>query len=362
MGRSRRDIGGYRGRRTFADVLRGVALTLGTLVVLLVAVLFYGQRYLLYTDDGLKLNLPFFQRQEPAPPPADLGNVSIKVEDPVDSSQQAEPDPEPENPSMAALQLPLSAILDGTAVQKLEQAGANALIVEMKGPSGQLGWASEESMAALARVNSKQEGINDLLRQWNQGEVYTIARVCCFRDDSVPYYRNPVAIRSPNGNWRDELVLRWMNPTHPDTRSYLAGLCRELAGLGFDEILLDCYTFPLQGKQENIVKGENYNAETFPQLIDDFLGQAAQAVEPYGTRLSVQARRETFTGEERAGGLTNQMLESYIDRFWVAEDDLIPTVAQLIESAGITNGAERLVTVTEQLREDLRTDQAVLGS
>lgn len=62
--------------------------------------------------------------------------------------------------------------------------------------------------------------------------MYTIARVCAFRDNTVPYQNNSVALKASYGNWRDELGLRWLNPDSEKARSYLIGLCRELAPVG----------------------------------------------------------------------------------------------------------------------------------
>ena len=73
MGSSNRDVGGYRGRRTVTDVLKTIAIVLVVLVVLAVAGVVYLQRYMVYTDEGVKLELPpFLQmlrgRRSPPPP------------------------------------------------------------------------------------------------------------------------------------------------------------------------------------------------------------------------------------------------------------------------------------------------------
>ena len=60
MGRVNKDVGGYRGRRTVTDVLKLIAIILGVLVVLAVAGMLYLQKYMVYTDEGVKLELPPF--------------------------------------------------------------------------------------------------------------------------------------------------------------------------------------------------------------------------------------------------------------------------------------------------------------
>jgi len=360
MKRVRSEVGGYRGRRTLNEILKWIAILLAVAVCLLLAGLFFGQEYIVFSDSGLRLELPFMDREEP-----DLsdqsGNVSVIVE--PDSSQQEnqgdqedEPQPpvepdvqEPAEPVFAALELPLSAVVDGTALQKLEEAGANALILEMKGQEGALNWVSAQPMATSSGLNPGDPAINDTLRKWNQGEVYTVARVCCFRDNSLPYHRNSVALRATYGNWRDDLGLRWLNPNNAEAQAYLAALCGELAELGFDEIWLDCWGFPVRGELGSITGGEGYGVGAFEPAMASFLAQVRQAIQPYGAALALTMEREDLTIQGAASGRTATNLEFNADRIWAAEDGLTPTLPELMTQSGITRAEERLVRLVEEL-------------
>ena len=55
---------GYRGRLGVREILKIAAVVLAVLGVLTAAVLMYAQRYIVYTDDGIRLELPFFQREQ----------------------------------------------------------------------------------------------------------------------------------------------------------------------------------------------------------------------------------------------------------------------------------------------------------
>ena len=96
---------------------------------------------------------------------------------------------------MAAVELPVQSVLDGTAAAELEQAGANALVLRMKDQEGALAWASGQELAMSLELGAPAE-VSEALRQWNAGSVYTVARVCCFRDNTVPYHRNSMALRA----------------------------------------------------------------------------------------------------------------------------------------------------------------------
>lgn len=355
MRRSRGDYGGYRGRKTVTEILRIIAIGLGALVVLMLVVLLLGQKYIVFTDSGIRI--PFLQGTRQVTD--DPGSVSVVIQ-PASSHEEETPPVQPveaEGATMAAIELPVQALLDGTAQSQLEEAGANGLILEMKNPQGQLGWVSQVDAAVAAEVNAQSEEINEILQQWNEaGEYTTIARVCCFRDNTIPYQRNNMALRASYGNWRDTLNLRWMNPANPDVQAYLVDLCEELAQLGFDEIVLDCCGFPSGGKLAAITSVDTEDAALLTQTMEDFLTQVEQALEPYDTVLSIQSQRETLTGENEHSGLTGALLESHSHRVWLEVDDEEPKLSALLTEAELTNPETRLVEIRPSL--DLEADTA----
>lgn len=72
--------GCYRGRKTTTEILKIIAIVLGIMVAVLLSVLFFTQNYLVYTDDGIRVELPFFSQEEQENPP-DVGEVSILESD-----------------------------------------------------------------------------------------------------------------------------------------------------------------------------------------------------------------------------------------------------------------------------------------
>lgn len=357
MGRRNGGYGGYRGRRTFHDMLKWVAAVLAALVVILVGVLVFGQRYLVFRDQGVRLELPFFHQKDDQKP--DPGDVSLEVRpqgDQSDGDQSAQEPGADETKSLRAAELPLSAVQDGTAQDQLEQAGADALILEMKDSQGDLAWQSGESLAAL--VTTGGEAVNAALEEWNRGDVYTIARVCAFRDNTLPYQDNRVALKAGYGNWRDEEKLRWLDPDSESARAYIVGLCRELAQMGFDEIMLDQCWFPTQGKLDQIVKNGSYADGRFAESVEDLFAQLSQAVEPYGTRLSVRLPKG-YQGADAPGGLSAKCLETYVRRIWVdpAEEEGEEMLAQRI---GLENDRKKLAALTGQFAPEGPEAQGII--
>lgn len=69
----------YKGRMSAADKLRLAAAAALVLLLLAVGVLVFGQRYVVYTDDGPKLELPFFSREK-QPESGDPGRIEVVLE------------------------------------------------------------------------------------------------------------------------------------------------------------------------------------------------------------------------------------------------------------------------------------------
>ncbi|MEG2097386.1 MAG: hypothetical protein RRY65_04390, partial [Pseudoflavonifractor sp.] len=60
--------GSYRGKSRFRSFLNILALVLLVILLLLVGAFFFLQRYAVFSADGMRLEIPFFQRQaEPSP-------------------------------------------------------------------------------------------------------------------------------------------------------------------------------------------------------------------------------------------------------------------------------------------------------
>lgn len=83
MGWSGGNYGGYRGRRTLTDILKIIAIVLGVVVVLVLAGLFLAQDYIVYTDEGLRLELPFLQEEKQASGKSllDPDSITLKEQD-----------------------------------------------------------------------------------------------------------------------------------------------------------------------------------------------------------------------------------------------------------------------------------------
>ena len=361
--KSQFDYHSYRGRTTVTDWLKRIALVLAVLVVILVAVLFFGQGSISYTDEGLRIHWPFSQQSEPQTP--DPGNVTVIEGDPAalpDSSQEGETTP-PEEPQVDAssiLSVSLSSLLDGSAAQLAQEAGADGVAVTMKDDQGALGWQSQQALASALQDGVDSATVNAALTAWNEGDVYTVARLSCFRDEALGSNMDYTLRTSSDYRWRDSGDLHWATPSSENVRGYLIGLMTELAQMGFDEIVLDHFGYPAQadGSLSNLGRSDsNYPEGALDAVITDFLAQAAQALEPYGTKLSLHASQDVLTGIDPSTGLTAAALNASVDRIWVSGTRI--DVLTALEGSGVEQAEARLVSLVEQLDAGSSTPQAV---
>jgi hypothetical protein len=131
--------------RTF---LKAVILLLTAMLLLAVLALVFLQEYIVYSADGIRLELPFGKVSQPPVPTG--GDPSPAVSEPVVVAT-----PEVVKPEwLHAVALPREALYDGTAAQRLEAAGGNAAIFDMKASSGSLGYVSALPLAISAKVSS----------------------------------------------------------------------------------------------------------------------------------------------------------------------------------------------------------------
>ena len=334
----------YRGRSRFATVVKVLIVVLVLALLAALAALFFLERYIVYSSDGVRLELPFFQKEEP---PEEPGRVVVETAPPT-----ASPTPEVEEERFRAVLLDRSALTDGTAAEQTAAAGANAAIFDMKADDGALAYASQLPLALEMGV-SDGAADSDAISALNDGELYTVARVACFRDNTAPRWRNSMALRTAQGNWRDATDTRWLSIQSPAAREYVIGVCRELAELGFDELLLDCCGFPTQGDMGRLQPGENYDPDDLTGPVEAFFTELETALAGFpDLRVSVVTNSSVLSGQADGTGQTLELLEKYDVRLLAPEGDgslPLDSAVPILDRPGASDASWAVLTVqTEQ--------------
>ena len=139
-----------------------------------------------------------------------------------------------------------------------------------------------------------------------------MARLACFCDNAyADAMGDRAALCTAEGvPYRDGSGRRWLDPSKPGTLRYITDLAKECAQLGFDEILLDWFLYPISGDQSALELPADKTV-----VLKDF-AQALEKQLPEGTVLSV-VLRETPSADN---GVTAELLASCFDRVYVMPD------------------------------------------
>lgn len=332
----------YRGRSKLRTALIVLAVLLFLLLLASVAFFFLAQPYVVYSDDGsVRFDFPWTVRSEATPTPEPTSDEDIVI------VVTPEPTPEPTaTPVTTLLSLPLSALDDGTAAALASEAEATGVIFSMKAPDGTLGYTSQNPMALHAKVSSEVDGRNGAIEAITAGDLYTVAQVTCFLDDTIPYfYGKACGLRTGNGNWRGAEGSRWLSPAAQTAREYLADLCAELAGLGFDEIWLDVCAFPTQGRLTSITQNEAYDPDALTPALEEFYSLVREALSDYpNVRLALTAEKGALLSDPAdMSGQTLELLSAYADLVYLPQAGEGEDYSAALETLGFPE--DRLIYV-----------------
>lgn len=331
----------YRGRSKLRTALTVLIVILLVVLLLAVAAFFLLQKYMVYTDDGqARLDLPFLQGEAVnARDPAPAASQDIVV---VTAQPSATPEPTPPPSAVAAVR-PVSLfranLTQGSAVQAVSAAGGDAALLNMKANDGTLGYASAVPLALSSGASAKEAGLNEQLRAVTGSDLYTIARVSCFKDNKAPRNEPTLGVKTANNyNWRDGEDTRWLDPSLPAARQYVADLCVELADLGFDEILLDNAGWPLTGDVSGI-RSPGYAPETLSGTVETFYQEVRKALEGKNVLLSVAVDAGSLLGTDPLSGQSAALAGQYADRVYVLGAEQEGNCDAALAQAGLSGGA-----------------------
>ena len=242
----------YRAQR----FLRRLCVTLLILLiigaVLLMCWFLWLQRYVVYTEDGAKLDFGIslqFPEGEVATPPEPKPTVSIVYNDDANATTPTHS----EFTRFSGYYVTLGDIqADAESVRTQLEAlpKGTAVLLDVKNIKGEFYYSSALGTRISETVVAEMDSIISLL---NKKGHYLIARLPAFRErqyfmaDTENWSRNPHGLAKKNGNgslWEDDQQCYWLDPTSEGALSYLIQIVTELKMLGFDEVVFTEFRYP----------------------------------------------------------------------------------------------------------------------
>ena len=288
----------YRGRGNVKKIIGVIALIL---VILAAVGYLLAQNYIVYDDEGqAQLELPV-KKKPPKPQQPELpeGDVNIEYVEPPAKWLPVE--------ELHAVELVQGGLkLDPASVSP---ANGEALVIDTKLINGTITYTTEVEVPPQILVEKYDTMAN--LKTLLAGENYTVAKMSALCDSYfVRAYHEAAFLQDNGGFWYDGDGWTWLDPTDPNVLGYLTALCKEYAELGFDEILLDNFSYPTTGRLDRFV----VDAETDRVAVLQSFAQSLRSVLPEDMVLSVVIRSDV-TAEF---GLSPEMIAACFDRVYIA--------------------------------------------
>ena len=358
MSRSPYRYSEYRGRNgsRFRTVLLFIIALLAVLLAAGVAFLIFLGPYIEYGENGIIIHWPWTLDVTDASHPPISSDPLVVDTSPVDIDEEPSLEVEPVEPAdptpapgpqytpIGVVEVTEAQLRSGMGPDLALAAGGGAIMVEMKDAYGWLAWQSQAPLAANLGTNADDNRTAQAVRALaDSGNFYLVARVTCFRDPILA--RNHVGpIMTRGGNvWFDKLGLSWTSPANQQAADYLAALCRELADMGFDEVLLDCAGYPNAGEVKVLATDDN-RPEDLTAPVSAFLERVSGELAERGVCLGVLTDESLLPGETVLSGLTAEVLAKNAGRVWLDKSVSVQQYTDLLTAAGFDNPGARIVS------------------
>jgi len=166
----------------------------------------------------------------------------------------------------------------------------NSMVIDMKEDDGRITYRSSLPLVKQVKADDVTfiSDIDKVIQTLNENNVYTIARVVCFKDPYLAGKKPDWAMqRKTGGVWRDYKGVAWIDPYRKEVWDYNIAVAKEAAQKGFKEIQFDYVRFPASGwKVDKEVAFYQQNGKAKQQVIADFLSYAKKELAPYNVYIS----------------------------------------------------------------------------
>ncbi|MGC9046518.1 MAG: putative glycoside hydrolase [Minisyncoccia bacterium] len=124
----------------------------------------------------------------------------------------------------------------------------NALVFDVQSKDGNI--AYDFNNAQLDKYNIKKDTIGNidiLINKLHKNNIYTIARIVCFKNTALALNNPNLAIKINNKIWKDNSGMSWLDPSSKDVWNFVLTLAKDIKNHSVDEINFDYMRFPSDG-------------------------------------------------------------------------------------------------------------------
>ena len=317
----------YRGKRKkTAPALIATIIVLA--VIAFVVMLFYGlQKYIVVTNSGLRLEIPFLQEDgQQTARTDDDGEVAVQSFEPVTAQLEiGQADYSNVKASagegLSAVKLvyvPASSVTaSGVETYLSRSPDATGVLLDVKTVTGMLVWDSQADIAKGYGTAGTVDLASIVASLKEQGK-YVAVRMCCFVDNTLASRYTQLALKTSDGQAYSDSNGAWVDPTNATVRSYITSLCSELSKMGVDEIVLLGMRLPEASGLEFSFSSSSAVKPTALTAVSGFGISVTRAMRSASAKMSVQITSSAALqkGGDSVTGQSADILFKVFDRVY----------------------------------------------
>ncbi len=170
-------------------------------------------------------------------------------------------------------------------IQLIDDTELNAVVIDVKDDNGNITFSMEgnDAVTALDACIPYITDMPELMKTLKDHDIYTIARIPCFKDPTLAAGKPELALCKPDGSpIVDGKGVAWVNPCKKEVWEYLVGIATSCKEVGFDEVQFDYVRFPVGDDAEAADYGEEVTPENKHTYIEGFLSYASTELHAVG--------------------------------------------------------------------------------
>lgn len=296
---------GYNSYHGRTPLWKKIVIPILVLLLLAGGVFLYCQNHLVYDEDGkVHLDIPFLNKKDdPAktpddsPDPDDVDYIREEPQGPTIEVIHATAQPD------SVLEQDVSALLSGSD---------QTVFLTLKLADGTFTY--QPSFQAQGTVGSAISTEN--LKKLTASDKYVVVRVSAFGDTAyaLSHVDEAGLLRTwDEWLWYDYSSQCWLDPTKAPAQAYLQQVCKDLADLGVDEIVLDNFGWPAVGNMPAMLVPDGTDK---PAVLTGIIAALRETL-PKTTALSVAIDRNA----PENSGLTPAVLTLF-DRIYADSEEV----------------------------------------
>lgn len=213
----------------------------------------------------------------------------------------------------------------------VDETELNTMVIDIKDDNGNITYKSDAPcVSAEGTCIGYIRDIDGMMSRLKEKNIYTIARIACFKDNNLAENRPDLAIKAPDGAFvTDGNGLKWVNPYSEEVWDYLCSIAEEAYSKGFDEVQFDYVRFPVG----NTASKADYGVEPgtlHEDGINGFLSYATERLNAQGIPVGADLFG-TVMGSETDRDTTGQD--------YVAISEIVDVVCPMVYPSHYANGS-----------------------